>query len=133
MSFEITLHRGRTEQHTINLYESNGTTSITLAVADVVRFKMWRRDQSTPDLDIDSAAATTNGSVVTVDELGADPVAQVTLKTAEGDMDSIAPGVYDAEFIVQDDSGSDPANPAIPVEQGVVYVMATGGGDTGVA
>lgn len=133
MSFAFTLHKGRTSDHTILLYESDGSTSITLAADDEVRVKVWRRDQATPDLDIDSAANSSNGSGITIDELGTSPTAQVTLRISEGDTSSLSPGVYDAEVSVADASESNPANALKHVEMGVVYLLATGGGDSGVA
>ena len=131
MSFEMRINRARTSSHTINLYESDEATSVTLAATDVVRFKMYRRVGDTPILDLDSAAASAAGSSVTVDELGTSPVASVTVKVAQGDIDTeVDPGVYRAEVAVVDDSDSDLIK---AFETGVVYVGGSGGGDIALA
>lgn len=128
MAFATTLTKGRTSYDTITLFESDGTTGVALAATDVVRFKMYGRDGSTPYLDIDSAADSANGSGITVDQLASAAVA--TLKIAQGDTASLVPGVYRAEIIVVDDSDSDFA---LHVESGVVYLLSSGGGDIGLS
>ena len=128
MSFVVTFHKGRTSDHTVTLFETNGTTALAIAVTDVVRFKMYRRDGDTPDLDIDSVAATANGSVVTVDTTNP---ASVTLRIAQGDTSGLVPGAYRAEILVIDDSETDPADAVKMAEMGIANVLSTGGGDVG--
>ena len=129
MAFTVTFVKNRTSDDTITLYESDGTTGITLAATDVVRFKMYRRDTSTPDLDIDSAADSTNGSGITVDQLASAAIA--TLRIAQADTAGLVPGPYRAEILVVDDSETTPANAVKSAEQGVAYVLSSGGGDVG--
>ena len=130
MSFALTIHKGRTSDDTVALYESDGTTALVLAATDVVRVKFFKRDGDTPDLDIDSAAASANGSVVTVDTLNP---SSCTLRIAQGDTSGLVPGPYRAEILVVDDSESSPADAVKMVEMGVAYVLGVGGGDVGLA
>ncbi len=125
MSFFVRFNKNRTSDDTVNLFETDGTPSITLAATDVVRFKVYRRDAATPLLDLDS-----NGSEITVDELGPSPGASVTLRVTQTDMASLDPGTYAGEISVVDDSDSDFIKHA---ETGVVFIAGTGGGDIGLS
>lgn len=124
MSFEQRINKGRTSYHTVPLYEADGSTAINLASTDVVRYKIYRRAAATPLLDLDSAAASANGSSVTVDATSPASVT-VRINAADATMD---PGVYRGEVSVVDDSDSDTI---LAAETGVVYVGDSGGGDTG--
>lgn len=129
MSFEFRLTRNRTTDISITLYESNGSTSITLAASDEVRFKMYRRDADTPDLDLDSAADSGNDSGIDIDNLGPSPAASVTVRFAQADLTGLNPGVYKAEVTVVDDSETAPVNAIKHVESGVIYLQEAPGGD----
>ena len=131
MSFEVTFRKNRTSDDVVLLYESDGTTSIELAGTDVVRFKIYKRDEATPVLDLDSAAASDNSSSITVDETGTSPTAQVTIRIAQADTVSLTPGVYRGEISVVDDSETAPADAIKHTESGVVYILGSGGGDVG--
>lgn len=130
MSFEVTLHKNRTSDKTVSIFEADGTTAVVLAADDVVRFKMYRRDQDTPVLDIDSAADSANGSGITLDQL--DP-AQVTLRVAQGDTANLDPGVYNAEISVVDNSEVTPTDAIKQAESGIVSLLSSGGGDIGLS
>jgi hypothetical protein len=130
MAFLLTVYKNRKREYTISLYETDGTTSITLAVTDVVRLKIYRRDAATPVLDLDSAAASANGSVITVDQLGPSPVASVTATFDQADLLLLEPGVYSCEVDVVDDSDGDKI---LHANTGVIQVMPTGGGDIALA
>lgn len=131
MSFLVRFNKNRTSDDVVSLFETDGTTSITLAATDVVRFKIYRRDQATPLLDLDSKDASANNSSVTVDETGPTPTAAVTLRIAQADALLLDPGVYRGEVSVVDDSETAPVNAVKHVEDGVVFVSGTGGGDIG--
>lgn len=133
MSFLARFNKNRTSDHTVDLYETDGITSITLAASDVVRFKIYRRDAATPLLDLDSTAASANDSSVTVDALGTSPVASVTLRVAQADAILLDPGVYRGEISIVDDSETAPANAVKHTEDGIVIVIGTAGGDIGLA
>lgn len=124
MAFALTLTRNRTSYDTITLYESDGETGVALAATDVVRFKMYRRNNDAPDLDLDSAADTANGSGITITQTAS--AATATLKIAQSDTSSLIPGPYRAEIAVVDDSDSDRIKSA---EHGVVYLLGAPGGD----
>ena len=128
MAFELFFYKNRRSDEVVSLYQDDGTTSASLQASDVVRFKMYRRDQATPTLDLDSVAATANGSIVTVDELGLEPTAQATITVMSADIASVALGPYTAEIVVVDDSASD--EPRL-VDSGVVHILQSGGGDVG--
>ena len=128
-SFEWTIYQNRTAKRLVNLFESDGTTGVALASTDVVRFKMGRRIGSTPDLDLDTVAATTNKSGVDVVTSPAPARVRVTL--AQADLTSLVPGVYNAEVIVIDDSEPSPADAALVASIGVVNIIGSMGGDIG--
>jgi len=123
MSFFLRLNKNRTSDDTVSLFEVDGTTSVTLAASDVVRLKVYRRDQATPVLDLDSV-----GSEITVDELGPSPTASVTVRVTQTDTENLDPGIYQGEISIVDDSDSDFIKHA---ESGIVFISGTGGGDVG--
>jgi len=125
MSFFVRFNKNRTSDDVISLLEADGITSATLAATDVVRFKVYLRDQATPLLELDSI-----GSEITVDELGPSPGASVTLRVTQTNTASLDPGIYMGEISVVDDSDSDFIKHA---ESGVVFLSGTGGGDIGLA
>ncbi len=133
MSFLVRFNKNRTSDDVVSLFETDGTTSITLAATDVVRFKIYRRDQETPLLDLDSVAASGNDSSITVDETGPSPTASVTLRIAQADALLLDPGIYRGEISVVDDSETAPVDAVKHAEDGIVFVSATGGGDIGKA
>jgi hypothetical protein len=125
--FAENVYAGRTRDYSISLYENDGTTVLQLAAGDVVRVKIGRGND-VPDLDLDSAAASPNGSSVTVDNLTTVP--QVTLRLAQGDTDDLL-GTYDVDVSVVDDSETTPADAIKHAEQGCLYVLPTQAGDVG--
>lgn len=128
MAFAKTIHKGRTKTFTVTLYESDGSTGIELAPTDVVRAKVYRRGQATPVLDLDSAAASANGSTISITQLTAPATADV--KIVGSDTASLDTGPYSFEISIVDDSDSDRIKHA---ETGVLWVQPSGGGDTGLA
>lgn len=126
-SFQLLAYRGRTKDYSVKLYEQDGVTAFTLAVTDVVRFKM-SLGTGLPVLDLRSGAATAFGSKVTVTAVSP---AEAVVRLAQGDLALLEPGVYDAEVIVVDDSETAPADAAKCVEIGVVCIIPTAGGDLG--
>ena len=133
MSFEVIAYRNRTIDFQGSLFQADGTTGIALQATDVVRFKMGRGDAAVPDLDLKGSQAspspTPNGSGVTVDQITSP--AQYTVRLAQGDLTSLAPGTYDAEVGVVDDSETAPVDAFKPVEVGVVHVIGQMAGDVG--
>ena len=126
MSFEEVAVRNRTFDYAGTLYESDGTTEISLAATDVIRVKVWRRNASTPDIEIDDSA-TGNGSVTTFTAGTGD----YTLRIAQGDTSGLLPGVYGIEIAVVDDSETAPANAIKHVEQGLLHITEAPAGDVG--
>ena len=57
--------------------------------------------------------------------------AAYTVRLAEDDVTALTAGVYDCEVAVADDSELAPANATKHVERGVLHVIDTLGGDTG--
>jgi len=130
MAFEIVAEAGRTVDFTVTLKTASGGY-LQLQASDVVRCKIGR-GASTPDLDLDSVAATADGSVVTVEELGDGSAthASATVRLAQGDTDDLF-GPYEAEVTVVDSSETDPADAIKTCEQGCVHFMRTMNGDVG--
>lgn len=131
-SAELVAFRNRTGDWTIALYQSNGTTGVALDAADVVRVKIGRGNLATPDLDIDSVAATASGSLCTVTQLTAP--ATFTLRLAQGDLSALQ-GTYDLEILVVDQSDTvTGATKAIKhAQQGVIHVIGQMAGDIGLS
>lgn len=130
-SVEITLYQGRTTDYQFTIYEDDGSTEVALAATDVVRFKLWsREDAASPNLDLDSVSATSSGSVVTVDQTTAP--AKATVRVAQGDASDLIPGlVYAGELSVVDDSETSPTDAIKHVQSCVVHVIGMPGGDVG--
>lgn len=127
-SIRLSALQGRTRDFTLTLYEADGTTGVALAAEDVVRVKIGLRG-ATPLLDLDSVAATSNGSLVTITSIVAPAVC--TLRLAQGDLSSLFPGAYDLEVSVVDDSETAPADAIKSATQGVLHVLPSMGGDVG--
>lgn len=94
---------------------------VQLQAADVARFKVYRRDAATPDLDL-SETATANGSDTNPDN--ANPTI-VTVTINEDDVSSLEPGVYRAELLYDDDSDSSRQKTD---QDGILQVIGTAGG-----
>ena len=92
-----------------------------LAATDVVRCKIIR--SGTVALDLDSVAATSNGSGVTIDEVGDGSATHcsVTVRLAQGDTSGLQ-GIYDVIVGVVDDSETAPADAFKVAERGVLAV-----------
>ena len=129
VSFELHQPRGRTRDHEIKLYETNGTTGIVLASTDKVRVKIFRGNNQTPDLDLVDGTVTANGSTLTIDQRTAPTT--VTLRVAQADTASLPLGVYEVDVIVVDDSETAPVDAAKPAMEGLLYLTGSGGGDLG--
>ena len=130
-TFAHQLLRGRTEDVEFFLYDADDSP-LGLAVSDVVRFKLGTSEVATPALDLDSVAATTNGSVVTVNTIGSAGVtpAKVTVRFAQADTATLS-GKYYGELDVVDDSETSPANAIKPAGQGTITFAGSMGGDIG--
>ena len=129
MSFEIKAYANRTVDFTVTL-KTNSGGYLQLQASDVVRVKVGR--VGTVELDLDSAAASANGSSVTVDEVGDGSAthASVTVRLAQGDLDGMQ-GTYDISVSVCDDSETSPVNAIKCAEVGVLSVIPTMNGDIG--
>lgn len=126
-------YHGRQLRKQFDLYKENGN-AFALAVDDVVRFKLWKHEDNdglTPDLEVDSVGATTNGSVITVDTLGTDDTtaAQVTVKLAQDDLKDLPAGYYRGELAYVDDSQT--GDPIEVIARGDVHVIGSATGDVG--
>ena len=115
--FLINAWKNRTADYSIQLFEADGTTELVLAAADSVRIKIGRTG-ATPNLDLKSGAATSNGSVPSF-TVGTN---DVTLRIGQADLSSIVPGAYDMEVLVVDDSETAPDNAIKHVQFGVLMV-----------
>jgi hypothetical protein len=118
MGLNLTIYRQRGCVRTITVTESDGSNTV-FAAGDVFRLKIGR-DGAAPLLDLDSKAATANGSGCTA----ANPT---TLTLDRRDV-TMPAGVYDIEALIVDDSDSDQPKQA---DKGVLTVVETQAGDTG--
>jgi len=131
-TFEVGILRGRTETVDLTLVQGDGSTGTSIATGDIVRAKLYRRDDQVPDLDIRSGSATANGSVITHLTAIPTPVdtsAQVRIKFAQGDTDGLLPGAYTLEVFVVDDSETSPADAALGGAIGTLHLLSSAGGD----
>jgi hypothetical protein len=122
--FENAIRKKRTRAFTVTLFESDGSTAVIIAAADRVRFKIYRGDDEDPYLDILSGVAAPGGSTVTPTP-GTNSVAIVI---RQGDVERLAPGAYDAEILLVDQSDTNAAKHA---ETGVIHILESGGGNIG--
>lgn len=118
MSLFITAYKRRTATFEVTILDSAGNNVI-IAATDVIRVKVGR-NLEVPVLDLDSIAATTNGSTVSA----ANPT---TIRFDQEDI-NFAPGVLDIEVGIVDDSDSDAFKHA---EEGVFNLISTQAGDIG--
>ena len=123
MSFEIRTHQRRTRDFTVTLYEADGTTELTLAANDVVRFKIGS-DGAVPLLDLSSIEASGNGSSLTFTA----GTGNCVVRLAGGDVANLK-GAYDCEILVVDNSETAPPDAAKHAEYGVLFVHPTMQGD----
>lgn len=113
----VTADRRRKSIHQITIGEADGD-DVTVAANDNVRIKIGRAGDLTPILEIESDAATANGSVCTA----ANPT-ELTLFGA----DLTAPaGIYDIEVAIVDTSEGDKIKKA---ERGIFVLRESMGGD----
>ena len=124
MAYELTFTQGRTSSQVVTLYEADAD-GMALNSGDVVRFKIGRRRGATPDLDMDSAAALSGGSSITVTQTAS--AAMATIKICGADCGSLI-GTFSAELSVVDTGDG---NRIKSVEHGVVNFLPALGGDTG--
>ena len=123
MSFNIQARNKRTRDYTVTLYEADGSTELTLASDDVVRFKIGS-DGATPVLDLSSIEPSGNDSSITFTAGTGDCV----IRLAQGDLAPLK-GAYDCEILVVDNSETAPANAVKHAEYGVLFVHPTMQGD----
>ena len=131
MPFEIVADARGTVDFTVTLKTASGGY-LQIAADDVVRVKIGRGKDTTPDLDLSSAAASANKSSVTVDELGDGSAthAQVTVRLAQGDTASLW-GSYGVLVGLVDNSETAPADAFKPVEKGTLHVVPSLAGGVG--
>lgn len=116
MALFLTAHKRRTFSFQVTVLDSAGVASV-FASGDVMRVKIGR-NLAVPVLDLDSAAASANGSTVSA----ANPT---TIRLDQDDID-ITPGILDIEVGIVDDSDSDALKHA---EKGVFNLVGTQAGD----
>ena len=107
----------------ITIKDSAGDT-VTPGANDVVRIKIGKARQI-PSLDLDSAAASTNGSTVSKNT----PTAGSNrVEVVQADMDTLAPGIYSFEVSLVDNADAQ----AIKfVDNQILVVQGTQLGDVG--
>lgn len=131
MVFEIVLYRGRTHTERFTFKDSNGD-AITIASTDEPRFKVFQGNNTTPELDLYGGALANSSVITTLTQSGA-TLGKVDVQFAQDDTSGLSLGVHDAEISLVDDSGTNPTDPIITAEIGIVHVIGTGGGDVGTA
>lgn len=116
----LTAYRGRWKCFTLTVTDANGA-NVVFAAGDVIRVKIGRSRGDVPVLDMDSAAASANGSTLTA----ANPT---TFNLVPADATLFTAGSYDIEVAIVDDTDSDYIKHAIT---GVFVVHDTQLGDVG--
>ena len=115
-----TVRRGRDEDFTITITESNGN-NYAWAANDVIRIKIGITGE-TPVLDLSSKQASGNGSSVSK----ANPT---TVELRAADTTLLRAGAMDLEVLVVDDSDNDRIKHA---QTHVLAVLESMGGNTGI-
>lgn len=121
----ILAHKKRKLIRDITIKDADGAT-VTPGANDVVRIKVGRVRQA-PILDLDSAAASSNGSTVAKNtpSSGSNRVSIV-----QADMDLLSPGVYSFEVSLVDNADSQAIK---HVDNQILVVQGTQLGDVGTA
>ena len=114
----VTAFKKRNCYETITINDANGI-AVVLAATDQIRIKVGRAGKA-PILDLDSIAASGNGSTVA----RANPC---TVRFDQNDL-NFSPGTYDIEASVVDDSDGDAIKHA---DKGVLVLHNTQLGDVG--
>jgi len=125
-----TAYDNRTTDITLTLLDSYGDPLVidTTGTSDTVRVKIGK-GRDTPLLDLSSAAATTNGSSVTISTQGGETLGQVVVRLEQRDVAaSLWPGVFDMETTLVDESDSSKLKNYLTDE---LAVIATQSGNTG--
>lgn len=117
----ITAYRGRTKLCDITITDEDGD-NVSISGSDAIRVKIGN-GKDTPLLDLDTVAATANGSSLTL----ANPT---RLRLDQSDLSGIPAGVYDIEVSVVDNSDSQKIKHA---ESGTFALHDTPGGDVGLS
>lgn len=112
---QVRAERRRKSEHTVTIGEADGD-DVVVSAGDNVRFKIGR-GAGTPLLEIQSDAATSNGSICTA----ANPT---TLTLGAGDL-TFPAGIYDIEAVIIDDSESNAPKKA---ETGIFILEESAGG-----
>ena len=129
--FMIHVFKNTTRRYTVDLFEDDGSTESKPTADDEVRVKIGR-STDTPDLEIDSIAALSGGSIVTFTPNTND----VVLLIGQADIRNLQPGAYDCQILVvdQDDhlgAGASMENAIKHVEAGIVFIHPSQGGEFG--
>jgi hypothetical protein len=128
MSFEITVHDGRSSVHDFPLFKSDKVTEVLMKEADIGRVKIGRAYNTSPDLDLIEGTKTTGGSGVSVTNTST----QSTIHFHYGENETLDPGTYDMEVSVVDDSVASPlVDPTLFVVIGILHILKGQGGNTG--
>jgi hypothetical protein len=126
MSFQMDVTRNRTYYQEFTLYQDDGVTGVELLSTDNVRFKAYRRDAATPDIEVQSATETTNKSSIAIEQT--DAPADIRLTLNQADTTSLGPGIYDAELSVVDN-----VERIKYTEHGLMFLLQAGAGNIGVS
>lgn len=121
MSFELLIRKGRTKSYDLELFEEDGTTEVTVVTGDNLRIKIFRDDEDTPELDIESDNDTANGSGITFTNGSNDAI----LRIDQADSLGLSLGTYSMEVTLVDDSDLDKAKAGEP---GILHVLPAAGG-----
>lgn len=127
----FTIYRNRQERRRFKLYKDDGQAyALSTSPTDNVRFKFWSgTDAETPVLDIETNAATANGSRITIAVTGEVDVtpAEVVVETEAADASLLTADSYDVELGVVDNAqGGDPYE---VIARGRCMVVGSPGGD----
>ena len=127
----FTMYRNRQERRRFKLYKDDGNAyALATSPADNVRAKFWTGvDAETPTLDIETSAATANGSRITVAVAGTVDVtpAEVVMEVEAADATLLTANSYDFELGIVDNSQS--GNPFEVIARGRCIVAGSPGGD----
>ncbi len=124
MALFLNAYQNRSCSMTVTITQSDGT-NVTFSSGDVFRLKIGRGDGAAPLIELDSNAATTNGSTASA----ANP-STVVLDQDDLNLADMPPGIYEVEANIVDDSDQDRIKHA---DHGVLVLHKTQAGDVALA
>lgn len=130
---DVIVVAGRTEDFEWSAFQTDGRTAVVFEAGDKVRFKLARKPDGAPVVDLLSGTPTAGGSSVVITELGDagdNEPASGTVRLAQADTVDFE-GDYHFELNLVDSGESNPANAIKQFLRGKMTFLPSQGGNVG--